>query len=197
MFVMKGRDPSGRRQTTVRRRARERKRARRPVSRMRWRGLEPPRPQWPPGPQPGASTNSATSAWGGDDSGRSVSAVAPGLARRREEAVEHDGVGRKQGGHHDRQPREVSLDDVRAALRGRREADAAEARVAARVHEHERDERGAEEHLEDGEDGDHRTRHGTGRYAVRMAAGDDARARIQRLLVTGDNRLKKGVDPEK
>ena len=119
------------------------------------------------------------------------------LARLREEAVQHDGVGRKQGGHHDRQPREVSLDDVRAALRGRREADAAEARVAARVHEHERDERGAEEHLEDGEDGDHRTRHGTGRYAARMAAGDDARARIQRLLVTGDNRLKQGVDPEK
>ena len=30
-----------------------------------------------------------------------------------------------------------------------------------------------------------------------MAAGDDARARIQRLLVTGDNRLKQGVDTEK
>jgi deoxyribodipyrimidine photolyase-like uncharacterized protein len=30
-----------------------------------------------------------------------------------------------------------------------------------------------------------------------MTAGDDARARIQRLLVTGDNRLKQGVDPEK
>jgi deoxyribodipyrimidine photolyase-like uncharacterized protein len=30
-----------------------------------------------------------------------------------------------------------------------------------------------------------------------MAAGDDARARIQRLLVTGDNRLKQGVEPEK
>jgi hypothetical protein len=30
-----------------------------------------------------------------------------------------------------------------------------------------------------------------------MAAGDDARARIQRLLVTGDNRLKQGVSPEK
>jgi len=30
-----------------------------------------------------------------------------------------------------------------------------------------------------------------------MAAGDDARARIQRLLVTGDNRLKQGVPPEK
>jgi len=27
--------------------------------------------------------------------------------------------------------------------------------------------------------------------------GDDARERIQRLLVTGDNRLKQGVDPAK
>jgi deoxyribodipyrimidine photolyase-like uncharacterized protein len=30
-----------------------------------------------------------------------------------------------------------------------------------------------------------------------MAAGDDARTKIQRLLVTGDNRLKQGVAPEK
>jgi len=30
-----------------------------------------------------------------------------------------------------------------------------------------------------------------------MAAGDEARARIQRLLVTGDNRLKQGVAPDK
>ena len=30
-----------------------------------------------------------------------------------------------------------------------------------------------------------------------MAAGDDARAKIQRLLVTGDNRLKQGVAPGK
>ena len=30
-----------------------------------------------------------------------------------------------------------------------------------------------------------------------MAAGDDARAKIQRLLVTGNNRLKQGVAPEK
>jgi hypothetical protein len=30
-----------------------------------------------------------------------------------------------------------------------------------------------------------------------VAAGDDARARIQRLLVTGDNRLKQGVATEK
>jgi predicted negative regulator of RcsB-dependent stress response len=27
--------------------------------------------------------------------------------------------------------------------------------------------------------------------------GDEARARIQKLLVTGDNRLKQGVDPSK
>jgi len=30
-----------------------------------------------------------------------------------------------------------------------------------------------------------------------MAAGDDARAKIQRLLVTGDNRLKQGVAADK
>ena len=30
-----------------------------------------------------------------------------------------------------------------------------------------------------------------------MPPGDDARARIQKLLVTGDNRLKQGVDSEK
>jgi hypothetical protein len=30
-----------------------------------------------------------------------------------------------------------------------------------------------------------------------MAPGDEARAKIQRLLVTGDNRLKQGVDPAK
>ena len=30
-----------------------------------------------------------------------------------------------------------------------------------------------------------------------MAAEDEARAKVQRLLVTGDNRLKQGVAPEK
>jgi hypothetical protein len=30
-----------------------------------------------------------------------------------------------------------------------------------------------------------------------MGVGDEARAKIQRLLVTGDNRLKQGVAPEK
>ena len=34
------------------------------------------------------------------------------------------------------------------------------------------------------------------RYA-RFVKGEDARERIQKLLVTGDNRLKQGVDPEK
>ena len=34
-----------------------------------------------------------------------------------------------------------------------------------------------------------------GGYAPRV--GDDPRARIQKLLVTGDNRLKQGVAPEK
>jgi hypothetical protein len=32
---------------------------------------------------------------------------------------------------------------------------------------------------------------------ARLVKGDDARERIQKLLVTGDNRLKQGVDPEK
>ena len=32
---------------------------------------------------------------------------------------------------------------------------------------------------------------------LRGVASDEARARIQRLLVTGDNRLKQGVDPAK
>jgi hypothetical protein len=30
-----------------------------------------------------------------------------------------------------------------------------------------------------------------------VKSGEDARERIQRLLVTGDNRLKQGVDPRK
>jgi hypothetical protein len=34
-------------------------------------------------------------------------------------------------------------------------------------------------------------------YSPGMAAGDDARAKIQRLLVTGDNRLKQGVAADK
>src|SRR5581483_9154700 len=56
------------------------KRRSRPAGRlrMRWRGLEPPRPQWPLGPQPSASTNSATSAW----TARIVAAVEARRCRR-------------------------------------------------------------------------------------------------------------------
>ena len=32
---------------------------------------------------------------------------------------------------------------------------------------------------------------------ARLVKGEDARERIQKLLVTGDNRLKQGVDPAK
>ncbi len=32
---------------------------------------------------------------------------------------------------------------------------------------------------------------------ARLVKGEDARERIQKLLVTGDNRLKQGVDAEK
>ena len=32
---------------------------------------------------------------------------------------------------------------------------------------------------------------------MKMPSAEDARARIQHLLVTGDNRLKQGVDPAK
>jgi hypothetical protein len=68
------------------------------------------------------------------------------------------------------------------------------------VHEHEGDEPGAEEYLEDREDGGQEAewyRRASPRYAALVAAGEDARAKIQRLLVTGDNRLKQGVAPEK
>ena len=35
------------------------------------------------------------------------------------------------------------------------------------------------------------------RYATDVKSDDGARTKIQRLLVTGDNRLKQGVSPEK
>jgi len=59
------------------------------------------------------------------------------------------------------------------------------------VHEDEPDQAGREQHLQDGEEGDHN--------APRLAdmTRGEARERIQKLLVTGDNRLKQGVAPEK
>ena len=74
----------------------------------------------------------------------------------------------------------------------------AHARLAARVHEDERDHERAQEHLDDGED--LKPRHRAARVAAAIcvdSVADDARERIQKLLVTGDNRLKQGVAPEK
>ena len=56
------------------------------------------------------------------------------------------------------QPRQVPLDDVRPALRGRREAHAAEAGVAAGVHQDQRHERGREQHVETEKNCEHRQR---------------------------------------
>ena len=108
-----------------------------------------------------------------------------------EQLEERDRVEEEQRRHDDRQPREVALDDVCPALRGGCEAHAAEPGVPPRVHEDQPDQAGREQHLDDGEEGDHN--------ASRVADVDAnaARERIQKLLVTGDNRLKQGVAPEK
>jgi hypothetical protein len=58
------------------------------------------------------------------------------------------------------------------------------------VHEDERDQGSGKQHLDHCEKGDHRLR------LADVQAGD-ARERIQKLLVTGDNRLKQGVAPHK
>ena len=59
------------------------------------------------------------------------------------------------------------------------------------MHEHERDEGSRKEYLDYCEDGRH--------VLTRLAnvREDEARQRIQKLLVTGDNRLKQGVAPQK
>jgi hypothetical protein len=108
-----------------------------------------------------------------------------------ERLEERDRVEEEQRADDDRQPREIALDDVRPTLRGRREAHAAEAGVTPRVHEDERNQGGRKQDLEDGEKGNH--------SASRLADVEpaEARERIQKLLVTGDNRLKQGVAHEK
>jgi hypothetical protein len=59
------------------------------------------------------------------------------------------------------------------------------------MHEDERDQARGEQHLEDGKKGEH--------SGLRLADMDpaEARERIKKLLVTGDNRLKQGVAHEK
>jgi hypothetical protein len=68
---------------------------------------------------------------------------------------EHDRVDSEEERHEHGQTRQVSLDDVLAALGGRRETEAAEAGVAARMHEHEADEGGGEQNLDDCEEPEH------------------------------------------
>jgi len=119
----------------------------------------------------------------------------------------------------DGQACQVPFDDVGPALRGGREAHPAEAGVAARVHEDQPTQGDREQNLKDSEHLDH-PRQGISaewqRRSTRSAAArkldpsipkvgvtvdfvdtEGARARIQKLLVTGDNRLKQGVDPVK
>ena len=91
---------------------------------------------------------------------------------------------------------------MRPALGVRREAEAAHAGFASRVHEDERDEERRQEHLDDRrdlepdcEDAEHSPRQDSD--SLPAWPTDDARERIQKLLVTGDNRLKQGVDPAK
>jgi hypothetical protein len=105
---------------------------------------------------------------------------------------EGDRVDEENDRDHDRKARQVALHDVRSALGGRREAHAAEAGVASRVQQHERDEREAHEHVPDGENRKH-----DAQDTVTSVDRDEARSRIQKLLVTGDNRLKQGVDTRK
>ncbi len=148
---------------------------------MRWRGLEPPRPK--------AATRPST--WRVYQFRHQRAVLI--LPRRflLQNLEERDRVEEEQRADDDRQPREIALDDVRTALRSRREAHAAEARVAPGMHEDERDQARGEQHLEDGEKGDHN--------GLRLADVEpaEARERIQKLLVTGDNRLKQGVAHEK
>src|SRR5688572_33282026 len=60
--------------------------------------------------------------------------------------VQEDRVDGEEHGHEPGQPRHVALDDVRPALRHRRDANAAQARLAARPkqHEHQHGEREAD-----------------------------------------------------
>src|SRR5437899_11156542 len=77
---------------------------------MRWRGLEPPRPIGPQGPQPCASTNSATSARAARIVATNLEAVDPGVDV---DVVDPPGAGAVRR-------REGELDRVRAERRVQR-----------------------------------------------------------------------------
>src|SRR5262245_52560737 len=99
---------------------------------MRWRGLEPPRPKWPLGPQPSASTNSATSARFGS----------------LEKVEQDDRVDAEDRRDDHGETREVPFDDVCPTLGVGSEAETTHPCLASRVHEDECDEARCEEHLE-------------------------------------------------
>jgi hypothetical protein len=84
---------------------------------------------------------------------------------------------------------------VLAALGGRREAEPAETGVPAGVHEHEADEDGGEQNLDDREDAEHGPQASSSAphdpwYGARRVQADE---RIRKLIVLGDNRLAQGL----
>ena len=108
-----------------------------------------------------------------------------------EQLEEPDRIGDEDEPDEDRQPRQVPLDDVRAALRSGREAHPAEARVPPGVHEDQPEQGEGDEDVPDRK----RLQHLAPRVPEPMP--EDVRAQIQKLLVTGDNRLKQGVGTDK
>jgi hypothetical protein len=113
------------------------------------------------------------------------------LAALLEKLEEPDRVGDEDEPDDDCQPRQVPLDDVRAALRGGREAHSAEAGVPPGVHEDQPEQGERDEDVPDRK----RLQHLPPRVPEPMP--EDVRAQIQKLLVTGDNRLKQGVGADK
>src|SRR5215216_4985203 len=76
-------------------------------------------------------------------------------ARALDQIEEPDRRAREQRGDDDRETRQVPLDDVLAALRGRGEANPAESRIAPRVHEDERHEGDREEDMDGCDESEH------------------------------------------
>ena len=150
---------------------------------MRWRGLEPPR---------GCPTRPSTLRVYQFRHQRAARLYPGSTASTRYRTTV---LMKKSTAIERRQAREVALDDVGASLRLRREPHASEAGLAAGMHQHENRQRRRDQHLGDCKERDHRSRivPAVLRPLPHGRSGDDARAKIQHLLVTGDNRLKQGV----
>ena len=72
-----------------------------------------------------------------------------------EDVEEANRVREKEDRDHDRQARQISLDDVRPTLGGGGEAHAAEARVTSRMHQDQGNQRDRQKNLHDCERCDH------------------------------------------